>query len=56
MSDVFFESLNIPKPDYNLSINNLSHGAMTGRMIEQIENIFTSNMIMLFYMEILILL
>lgn len=42
MSDVFFESLNIPKPDYNLSINNLSHGAMTGRMIEQIENIFTS--------------
>ena len=39
MSDVFFDELNIPKPDYNLNIHNLPHGAMTGRMIEQIETI-----------------
>ncbi len=39
MSDVFFSQLEIPKPNYNLNINNLSHGAMTGRMIEEIEKI-----------------
>ena len=39
MSSVFFNELNIPEPDYNLNINSLSHGSMTGRMIEQIENI-----------------
>mgnify|MGYP001259214744 CR=1 FL=1 len=39
MSDVFFEEMEIPKPIYNLNINSLSHGAMTGQMIEKIENI-----------------
>jgi UDP-N-acetylglucosamine 2-epimerase len=39
MSDVFFKELNIPKPDYNLGINSASHGAMTGRMLEKIEEI-----------------
>lgn len=39
MSDIFFKDLQIPLPNYNLEISNLSHGAMTGRMIEQIENI-----------------
>ena len=39
MSDVFFKELNIPKPDYNLGINSSSHGAMTGRMLEKIEEI-----------------
>lgn len=39
MSDIFFEEMNIPKPYYNLSIGNLSHGAMTGRMVEKIEEI-----------------
>ncbi len=39
MSKMFFSTLNIPEPNYNLSINNLSHGAMTGRMIENIEKI-----------------
>lgn len=38
MSDVFFKDLEIPKPDINLNINSLSHGAMTGRMMEGIEN------------------
>lgn len=37
MSDVFFEEMDIPKPDYNLAINSLSHGAMTGRMLEALE-------------------
>ena len=39
MSDVFFKELNIPKPDYNLGINSASHGAMTGRMLEKIEEV-----------------
>ncbi len=39
MNDIFFEQLNILAPKYFLNINNLSHGAMTGRMIENIESI-----------------
>ncbi len=39
MSEVFFEEMQIPKPDYNLNISSLSHGAMTGRMMEGIEEI-----------------
>ena len=39
MSDVFFIEMDIPKPEYQLSINSLNHGAMTGRMIEEIESI-----------------
>ncbi len=37
MSDIFFEEMKIPKPHYNLNINGLSHGAMTGQMLEKIE-------------------
>lgn len=37
MSDVFFDELAIPKPAYNLEVNSLSHGAMTGRMLEKLE-------------------
>ena len=39
MSDIFFDEMDIPKPNYNLNINGLSHGAMTGQMLEGIENI-----------------
>jgi UDP-GlcNAc3NAcA epimerase len=39
MSAVFFQEMDIPKPDYHLEINSLSHGAMTGRMIEKIEGV-----------------
>ena len=39
MSKVFFDEMGIPKPDYYLDINSLSHGAMTGRMLEEIEKI-----------------
>lgn len=37
MSDVFFSELSIPKPAHHLGIGGLSHGAMTGRMLEAIE-------------------
>ncbi len=37
MSEVFFKELEIPEPDINLGISGLSHGAMTGRMLEAIE-------------------
>jgi len=39
MSDVFFEEMQIPKPDYFLGIGGRTHGAMTGQMIEKIEEI-----------------
>ena len=39
MSDVFFKDMAIPKPAYNLEISSLSHGAMTGRMLEKIEEV-----------------
>lgn len=39
MSNVFFDEMSIPKPDYNLNINGLGHGAMTGQMLEKIEEI-----------------
>ena len=39
MSDVFFEEMCIPKPHYNLNINGLGHGAMTGQMLEKIEEV-----------------
>ena len=39
MSEVFFEEMEIPKPKFNLAINSLTHGAMTGRMLENIEEL-----------------
>jgi len=39
MSDVFFDEMKIPKPHYYLNINGLSHGAMTGQMLEKIEEV-----------------
>jgi UDP-GlcNAc3NAcA epimerase len=42
MSDIFFEELDVAPPAYNLDINNLSHGAMTGRMLEKIEKVLLS--------------
>lgn len=39
MSQVFFDELDIPRPDYNLDIGGGTHGAMTGRMLEQIEHV-----------------
>ena len=42
MSDIFFEQMNIPQPDYKLSFGSLSHGAMTGRMLESIESLISN--------------
>jgi UDP-GlcNAc3NAcA epimerase len=39
MSDIFFSEMQIPKPKYQLSVHGLNHGAMTGRMLEQIEEV-----------------
>ncbi len=39
MSDIFFDEMKIPKPDYFLGIGGKTHGAMTGQMIEKIEEI-----------------
>ena len=39
MSDVFFEQMDIPRPNHYLKIANLSHGTMTGRMLEGIEEL-----------------
>ena len=39
MSRVFFDELGIAKPDYNLGIGSLSHGAQTGRMLEAVESV-----------------
>ncbi|WP_372745461.1 non-hydrolyzing UDP-N-acetylglucosamine 2-epimerase [Lutibacter sp.] len=39
MSDIFFSEMEIPKPKYNLAINGLNHGAMTGQMLQKIEEV-----------------
>lgn len=39
MSDVFFEQMEIPKPQYHLGIGGGLHGAMTGRQMEGIESV-----------------
>ena len=39
MSDVFFDEMEIPRPDYNLGIAGGSHGEMTGRMLVELEKI-----------------
>lgn len=37
MSDIFFAEMRIPKPAHRLQIGGMSHGSMTGRMLEQLE-------------------
>lgn len=39
MSEIFFEEMKIPTPKYNLGIGGGTHGANTGRMLEQIEKL-----------------
>lgn len=39
MSDVFFEEMDIPKPDYNLGVSGGSHGSMTGQMLIKLEEV-----------------
>ena len=39
MSTVFFKDMGIPKPKYNLGLGGLSQSAMTGRMMEGLEEV-----------------
>lgn len=39
MSEVFFNELDIPTPNYNLGVGSGSHGEQTGRMLEAIEKV-----------------
>jgi len=39
MSQVFFDQLEIPRPDYNLEVSGGLHGQQTGRMLERIEKV-----------------
>ena len=39
MSQVFFDELGIPHPDYNLHVGSASHGVQTARMTEGIEEV-----------------
>jgi UDP-N-acetylglucosamine 2-epimerase len=39
MSDVFFDDLGIPSPDYHLGIGSGTHGAQTGAMLKAIEEV-----------------
>lgn len=39
MSDLFFNELNIPRPEYNLGIGSAAHGMQTGRMLAMTENV-----------------
>lgn len=51
MSDVFFEEMDIPRPDYNLGISGGTHGQMTGQMLIKIEEVLLKekpDMVLLF--------
>jgi UDP-GlcNAc3NAcA epimerase len=39
MSEIFFEELGIPRPDYNLNIGSGSHGRQTGAMLGALEDV-----------------
>lgn len=51
MSDVFFEEMDIPRPDYNLGVSGGTHGQMTGQMLIKIEEVLLKerpDMVLLF--------
>ncbi len=43
MSDVFFEELQIPEPDFHLNIGSGGHGKQTGAMMEKLEALCTEH-------------
>lgn len=42
MSEVFFREMELRTPDTRFDVHSLPHGAMTGRMLEQIESVILS--------------
>lgn len=42
MSDIFFEEMGIPTPDYNLNVGSGSHAYQTAEMMVRLENLFIS--------------
>lgn len=44
MSDIFFNSMGIPKPAWQLQCGNGTHGEMTGRMLIEIEKILLATL------------
>jgi len=42
LSKIFFDELDIPKPDYNLSIGSNSHARQTGKMMISIEEVLVA--------------
>lgn len=42
MSDIFFQQLEIPKPDFNLQVGSGTHGYQTGRMLSLLDEIINS--------------
>ncbi len=41
MSDIFFDELNIPHPDFNLGVGSATHAQQTARILEGLEPILT---------------
>ena len=41
MSKVFFEEMDIPEPHFRFNINSMTHGAMTGTMLIEIEKVMS---------------
>lgn len=39
MSDIFFQEMSIPRPDFFLQVNSQRHGEMTAKMLEGVEKI-----------------
>jgi len=51
MSDIFFQQLEMAKPDYNLGVGSGGHGRQTGRMLEELEIVLlkeTPDMVLLY--------
>ena len=42
MSDVFFDELQLPRPDHHLGVGSGSHGAQTAQMLERLEAVLPS--------------
>jgi UDP-GlcNAc3NAcA epimerase len=40
MSKIFFDEMEIPRPDYNLEVGSGSHGSQTAKMLEGLEEVF----------------